>query len=397
MRRIALAALLLAVLTPVAGALGAGGDPGARQSALRLLETLSVPAISTAPVTTTRTTLRKGATYRLVVTGTIATSFTRTDGVTLGEREDAFYCYDELNEAAVTPTSSCSKNIRYLGALRARIGGFNDHVATALGLKGQPAYQPNHRYALAFRAPRTGRLSFAGTKLPALSPTGSFKLELYGSAAKKKKRVRGCPRSRASAAGVRAATTCHWVVDYEVNQSGEPHRSEPVPGPRYVDSETIAFGKVFFSAEPKAGRTSIGRPAGVLTHVDTYQSPISPFAFEEGEVRMTPLTAKYTRGRGEIRLEVRGVVSRATGIVYSKNPAGHSTRPGDNAGFNAVTDFPLHRADLLQVAFGCGRCRTALTDDRGYHGHGFTVRSENVLRVTISRPRSLAGACRCKA
>lgn len=314
--------------------------------------------------------------------------------------EDAFYCYDEINEAAVSPSSSCSKNIRYQGALRARIGGFNDLVENALGLPGPVAYQPSHRYELNFRAPRTGKLSFVSTKLPALSPVGSFKLELYGGAAKKKrkKRVGGCPRQRANRTSVRASSTCHWVVNFEVRQSGVPQLSVPQPGPEFVDSETIGLGKIFFSAEPKAGRTASGRPAGVVAHFDTYQSPFPPFELSgEGEVRMTPLTAKYRLGRGEIRLEVKGVVSSVTGTVYSKDPAGNSTLAGDEAAFAAVSDFPFHRDDFFQAAFGCNRCPQGFKTGAGLHSHRFTVRSDNLLRVTISRPRSLAGSCRCRA
>lgn len=158
-----LLALTLGIAIP-----SAGGQPRAQKSALRLLETLTVPGLASTPVTT-RTTLRKGASYRLVVTGTVTGSFSKPDGVTIGEREDAFYCYEETNEAAVDPGNSCTRNIRYSGALRWRNGGFNDHVANALGLKSQPAYQPSHRYELDFRAPRTGKLAFVGVRLASLS------------------------------------------------------------------------------------------------------------------------------------------------------------------------------------------------------------------------------------
>jgi hypothetical protein len=100
MRRIALGVFVLLLVAPAQSAQGARADSGAHQSALRLLEpALTVPGVATATLTTTRTTLRKGARYKLVVTGTVFGSITRPDGVTIGETEDAFYCFAELNGA----------------------------------------------------------------------------------------------------------------------------------------------------------------------------------------------------------------------------------------------------------------------------------------------------------
>jgi hypothetical protein len=123
---------------------------------------------------------------------------------------------------------------------------------------------------------------------------------------------------------------------------------------------------------------------------------VAPPFFVEGEVKAEPLTAQYTLGRGEIRLRLDGVVSSVTGPVYSQDPRGKSTEPGDPARLRAVYDFPRHHDDTLTTYFGCGLCSASVLSGPVDHGHHFVVRPDTVLRVEISRPRSLAGACRCK-
>ena len=166
------------------------GEVGNAAAAPSLLETLTVPGLAPPPGVTTKTVLKKGANYRLEVSGTITSTFTPPGGPTIGEREDAFYCFEELNEAAVSPSFSCTKNIRYLGVMRALIDGKTDFVENALGIQGRIPYQPSHAYKLDFRAPRSGALTFHSTKSAALSPQGSFQLKLYGSSAAKKKKKR---------------------------------------------------------------------------------------------------------------------------------------------------------------------------------------------------------------
>jgi hypothetical protein len=167
----------------------AAAEPAARSSQARLLETFTVLPRSTPPLpATTRTTLSQGASYSLVVTGTVTGTFTRSDGTTIGERQDAFYCYEETNEAAVDPTSSCTRNIRRIGALRLNVSG-RPFVDQGLGL-APVAYRPTHQYTLRFRAPRSGRLSFISQ--PSVPTTGSFTIRLYGMP----KCPAPCPRAR---------------------------------------------------------------------------------------------------------------------------------------------------------------------------------------------------------
>ena len=214
---------------------------------------------------------------------------------------------------------------------------------------------------------------------------------------KRKKRIGGCPAARTSSTNARAATTCHWVVDFKVSQKGVPVESRPPPGVGFFDSETTALGKVFFNAKPKAGRISTGRAAGVLVHTDTYQSSTNPFLFPEGEVKVTPLTARYKQRPGEIQFKVTGVVTSVARPVYSQHPNGHSTEVGDRGGFAGTFDFPLHRDDVLETSFGCNACTSDPFGDLGFHYHRYIVDSDNKLRVTISRPKHLAGRCDCKA
>ena len=332
------------------------------------------------------------------MSGTITSTFTPPGGVTIGEREDAFYCFEELNEAAVSPGFSCTKNIRYLGVLRSLIGGATDFVETALGLPGRIAYQPSHEYKLDFRAPRTGALTFHSTKNAGLSPQGAFQLKLYGSAAakkKKKKRITGCPAGRASSR-VHAASACHWEVNFEIEQKGQPLRSFPDPAAGFVDSETVGIGKIFFNAKPKPGRTSSGRAAGLLKHTDTYQSIINPFQFPQGQQKMTALTAPYTLGRGEVKLALDTIVTSVAGQVYSEDRDGHTVEAGDKARIRATYDFPLHKGDFMQLRYGCSACNKSAGGLQGLHIHDFLVETDDKLRVTIGAPKQLAGGCRCR-
>lgn len=337
--------------------------------------------------------LRAGVTYRVVATGTYAKT-----NVSTGQRlsYDAAYCFDEQPARVggctrLGPIPTLRFIVRFEGDPSYP---FLDALDPATQL---PYDDVSHRYEQRFTATRSGRLEayeFDGGG-GVYAQQGNITLQFYGSARKKKKRkkrVGGCAAGRRSV-NVRAAATCHWVVNFDINQSGQPRESIPDPGLGFVDSETLAFGKVFFNAKPRPGRTSIGSVAGAFTHIDTYQSVINPFLFTEGEVKTTPLTARYTLGRGEIRLRLHGVVSSVTGPVYSKDAAGKSTQPGDPGRFGALYDFPRHHGDTLTTHFGCDQCGAG---GRGDHGHHFVVRPDTVLRVTISRPKQLAGKCRCK-
>ena len=375
MRGIAVGVCVLLTLTFAVAIPAAGDEQRAGTSAVRLLETLTVPAVAGAPVTT-RTSLRKGARYRLVVTGTVTGTFTNPSGVTVGEREDAFYCYEEINEAAVDPASSCTRNIRYLGALRWRNGNFNDSVENALGLKTQIAYQPSHRYSLNFQAPRSGKLGFVSSKLPALSPTGSFELNLSGVKAKKKPKKRKKRKKR------------RWFVSFKVTHSGDASDSFPATNPGWVKNETTATGRVYFKDKPKRGRKSVGRAVRTtFVHTDTYQSPINPFSFTEGEVRASLGRAVYQQLSGEFRLDFNeGVVTAVSGDVYSTDQFGNSIQARDDAAIFIKSDLPAHRDDLLKVAFTCPyRCK----DRGGYHTHILRVARYSKLRVTISPPKPL--------
>ena len=384
--------MCLAVVLGVA-APGAGQAPrGHLPRALKLLETLTVPGTTGSKQIPTRTTLKKGASYRLVVSGTVTTSFTQPNGVTIGEREDAFYCYDEINEAGVSPSSSCSRNIRRLDPLRLENGvGFIDRT---LGIPGI-AYQPSHRYVLDFKAPRTGTLNFVTTILAALKPVGSFRVELYGASSKKakkrKKRVSGCPAARNSNA--HASSRCYWAVDFKISQDGVPKGTFPDPphaNPRgqFVKSETTAAGRVFFNAKPKEGRTSVGRAAGVFTHTDIFQSPVNPFEFPEGEIKLEFLTAEYRNVLGDIRLKLYAVVSSVSGTVFSQDPSGASVQGGDKAGVWVRSDLPFHREDYLLIRLGCASCINGSAGFNGLHVHDYRPGSpNNKLKLTIGKPK----------
>jgi hypothetical protein len=377
---VAVSALLAFVLGITAT--GAGSEPVARPSALRLLETLRVPVTSDpSRLTTTHTTLRKGARYSLIVTGTIASQYTRSDGVTIGESEDAFYCYNELNEPAVDPSISCSKHIRRLDALRTKNGGF---VEDALGLpRLSIGYQKSHRYALSFKARLTGKLSFSSVKLPVQSPSGSFTLQLYGAGAttkipkpKKKRRPQVC-QARASSS---TAGSCHWVVNFTVTQQGLPTSSFPAPDAFFTTSQTDGVGKVFFKKKPKLGRTVTGSAAALFVHTDTFQSPANPFLFEEGELDLKAVSGQYTQLPGGANLLLTGEVTSVSGRAYSTD---YEVQPRDKGYVRLISDPPTHRNDKLRVQANCRACGGIGVG----HVHQYEVSSQNKLRVTVSNPQ----------
>ena len=332
--------------------------------------------------------LRAGVTYRVVATGT----YTKTN-VSTGQRlsYDAAYCFDE-QPARV---GGCTRlaPVRTLRFIVRFEGDPSYPFLDALDPATQLPYDDvSHRYEQRFTATRSGRLEayeFDGGS-GVYAQQGNITLQFYGLARKKKrkKRVGGCRAARTSSPRARAAGTCHWEVGYTIEQKGLPAKSAPKPATGFVESETTAAGKVFFNAKPKPGRTSTGRAAGLFAHTDTYQSPINPFLFTEGEVTLTPLTASYRRGGGEARLRFSAIVTGITGLPYSEDEEGKNvTRVGDRAVVVAIVDFPFHRDDVLGT----------FTSFDGRHAHQFLVAPDNQLRITITPPKQLAGKCRCKA
>ena len=332
--------------------------------------------------------LRGGVTYRVVATGT----YTKTN-VSTGQRlyYDAAYCFDE-QPARV---GGCTRlaPVRTLRFIVRFEGDPSYPFLDALDPATQLPYDDvSHRYEQRFTATRSGRLEayeFDGGS-GVYAQQGNITLQFYGPARKKKrkKRISGCRAARTSSPRAWAAGTCHWEVRYTIEQKGLPAKSAPKPATGFVESETTAAGKVFFNAKPKPGRTSTGRAAGLFVHTDTYQHPINPFLFTEGEVTLTPLTASYRRGGGEARLRFSAVVTGITGVPYSKDEEGKNvTRVGDRAVVLAVVDFPFHRDDVLGT----------FTSFDGRHAHQLLVAPDNQLRITITPPKQLAGKCRCKA
>ena len=123
-------------------------------------------------------------------------------------------------------------------------------------------------------------------------------------------------------------------MDFRISQDSVPKGTFPDPphaNPRgqFVKSETTAAGRVFFNAKPKEGRTSVGRAAGVFTHTDIFQSPVNPFEFPEGEIKLEFLTAgDYRNVLGDIRLKLYAVVSSVSGTVFSQDPSAQACRAG---------------------------------------------------------------------
>ena len=113
-------------------------------------------------------------------------------------------------------------------------------------------------------------------------------------------------------------------------------------------------------------------------------------------------TLRFTHG--QIRFEPGHVQATLSAVAAARHPALRSgwlagRRPsGEHSQrlLAACHDFPRHRDDTLTTYFGCRSCTGPTNTWPGEHGHHFVIGPDSVVRVTISRPRSLAGACRCK-
>ncbi len=397
MRGIAAAALVLLALGSTGSVQAGETDPRTRASALRLLGTLTVPITSNPQAAiTTNTSLRQGASYRLVVSGTITATATGP-GYAIGDKKDAFYCYESFGSSPnVSPAASCTNNIRRSDALTILTAAGSQPLDKALGLPPDGIrYQPSHQYSLSFKARRSGKLSFQAFQQAAIATTGSFTVRLYSRTAKKKKkrkRARGCPAPRASGETARASSSCHWVVKFKVAQKGVPTSSIPVIPPElltpgFVESETLAVGKMFFSAKPRAGRTTVGRVAAVFIHTDTFQSLVNPFQFTDGESKIEAISGTYLRRSGEARIQLKAFVSQVTGTPFSHDGRGHSIEVGDQAGILLVEEPP--QEDRVFMVMGCGACGFARGTFVGSHGHRFHEEAENELSVKISPPEPL--------
>jgi hypothetical protein len=381
---------LAGALLGAAGSAGGSGAPApARAGAVRLLEQRSVPA--TGRVVQSRTKLKKGRRYRLVMTGTVSTVVGSVSG-TIGSRFDALYCYETFGTSPLAndPSSSCTTHVRRHGSfvLGQRALGFPEQ----LNPRGtDTTYNPRHRYAVSFRAKRTAKLRFV-FRTNVRDRSGHYTVRLYGAGAAPKKPPppRRCPAPHAgSASRAHAAAACHWVVNFTFSQTGPPSKSHPAPRPGFVTSETHGLGKVFFNAKPKPGRTSSGSAAGQVIHVDTYQSPVNPFQFDEGELALKPVSAKYTRRRdGTDLLAVKVEVTGVKGVAYSDDESDR-IKPKDTGAIALRADRADPVLDFMVLSVQCGSCAQPDVGTRGDHTHEYQVGSRDKLRVEIGRPHSL--------
>jgi hypothetical protein len=251
---------------------------------------------------------------------------------------------------------------------------------------------------LTYAAPNKFSGFYTGDEFPGMTfpYTGAFQSHFTGDgccAAKKKpkkkkkkkhKKVAGCPAK--SSAAAHAAFACHWYVNFSVEQKGLASVSYPKAKPGFVDGETVAAGKVFFNAEPKKGRKSTGRAAAVITHVDTYQSPLNPFSFDEGVVKLTPLTATYERKSGEARIVLVAVVTSVSGVPYAIDYDGKTLGGGDKAKIDLIAEPPSD--DRLILDMRCGACKGSQILE-GSHYHRYLEEPSDKLNVRISAPKQL--------
>ncbi len=274
----------------------------------RMLEPpLTVPP--TGETKSTRTTLVKGDSYRLVLTGTVTTS----NDFGTSDRFDALYCYETFGTPPMgdPTTGSCTTNTRRQASLIAGIGkpvgGLFEYQLNPSLLNKIP-YQSSHRYEIRFRAKRSGKLAFKFFTILARR-SGSYQVSLYGQPSRKKKRKKAAGpkacRAPASARGASAAASCHWTVSYQVREDtvGAP--------PDALGSSTTGAGRVTFDKEPKSGRLATGVASGSLAYSAEYITPGSSDLSALGSLDLTvePLTASYRYSDGFVKLVLGGVVT----------------------------------------------------------------------------------------
>jgi hypothetical protein len=371
---------LAATLFP-AGARALGATPPAldRASVSFLLETRAVAP--TGRVVTSRTTLKRGNAYRILMTGTVTRVVSTATG-TIGDRTDALYCYESFGSSPVItdPNTNCTTKVRRAG-VGLLAGQDTPSFPDALNPRfvNKLLYNSGHRYEVTFRPKRTGKLKLLyNSNLGQRS--GGYTVRLYGEAPAIT--PRGCPAQRASTGAARFAASCAWVVNFRLSQVGRPDIASPPLGLGFTKAETYAVGKVFFNAKPKEGRTSHGSPAGLLTHLDTYQSPTNPFLFQDGQFTVKPFTAAY-RGLpgGGATLTVSGKITRVTdGGVYGGR-SGLSGRGYIRGGQMLIRllAVPAHSHDEMTL-LGGAHIRTRDT---------YNVQSGDTLRVEIGTPHPL--------
>jgi hypothetical protein len=159
--------------------------------------------------------------------------------------------------------------------------------------------------------------------------------------------------------------------------------ARPPLGLGFTKAETYAVGKVFFNAKPKEGRTSLGSPAGLLTHVDTYQSPINPFLFEDGQFTVQPFTAAYRElPGGGATLTLSGEITKVTsgGVYGGRSGASHRGYIPSARMFIELLAVHGHSHDKMKLVGG--------THIRGYEDT-YKVQSGDTLRVEIGTPHPL--------
>lgn len=380
MRRLVVAGALAALATasplPQAGV----GKPVARSSQSGLLETLTVPG-SGAQRVVSRTQLRQGQSYRLVVTGTVTLRTQRPEG-TREIDEDALYCFAHRGVTWQGTVEKCQPSppgpllTHPLAFLVGNAGPrYLDELAGA-GQRTPLPYNAGHRYEVSFRAPADGALTAVTQNY---ERSGAFRVEIHGGSAAS---APSCPALRVAGGLARAAAACRWVVNFRVRQDGDPASSLPRPSGRFVGTETLGVGKVFFNAQPRWNRATVGSPAGSFIHTDTYQSAVNPFLFREGEVRFKPQGATYRQDAHEIRLVMHGVITSVTGVSYH-SPS--SIEEEDPVQILLVADLPFHREDRMLVTLKCRDAGPVPSPDCS-HFHLYRVSSRDKLRVSIGRP-----------
>jgi hypothetical protein len=332
------------------------------------LETLTVmpnPTGGDGPVATSTKQLKAGTRYRLVVTGevTLTTPFDPGNYI----RSDAAYCFESTAPGCeVRPPPVDSR-------LLLRADGTNGLPEKPFyflrGSTSPPAYEPSHRYELAFTPKAPTHLLAMYRNI--LNATGSFTVQIYGPP-RRPRRPRSCPRRRGSRAT--AAAKCHWYVSFHVSQRGLP--SKPKPSEELAVVETNAVGRVYFNREPRPFRKSFGSLAGFIgisaDYVVPPPAPFEPYAYEASIWRFAQAQYLYGGGLRFLRFDFLAFASSFPDCPA--NDAEGAVRLVDDAlggGSDELRFAQVHRG----CSFGWGT---------------FEFRhNTNRLKVAISKPRQL--------
>ena len=318
-----------------------------------LLESVYLPASASGTEIRLTNRFKKGATYRVVVSGTVTRTMRAIPGVPeTTEVLSAFHRVSCTRGGApcgeATPMASDHLNIFDRGNAPYPTG-LQYHV---IGGPGTPSHPANSRYTLRLNAFQSRFVSLiincCFLDNPNYTHSGGFKVEIYG------------PRPEVR------------QVKWSVTQRGGPAEPDPLD-PYLLGNTTFGLGKVFFSDSPGKGRTK-GDAAGVVRHDD--ELFLGGETFAQWGVDVAIYGATYAK-KGAIRtLALRGKVTYANS---------HKVEKGSLVEIGLIDD--PDGEDLMTWYVGCTDPKRTQCGDSHRYAHGSGKTKLDIKISAVSKVR----------